>query len=230
MRDGLQTLGYDVDSLEPIPTRKAAATLPVSDATAGALAMLKTLSAPAAGRDRGHPGALLHGGAHRACLLNPAAIADFARLSACAADRTSSRSRSSCARAIQAQRALPEPLLVAGRPAAGELSEPPEHLPADAQAFWRDTVARLVDVGLIDRVDVPMLEQLAVQYARIRAAQKVIAAYGMFTRGSVGQIREHPAVRIEREATRVFLALSRNSASRLWPARASAWPSCTAGR
>jgi P27 family predicted phage terminase small subunit len=106
------------------------------------------------------------------------------------------------------QRRLPEPLLVAGRPNAGELDEPPEHLPATAKAFWRDTVARLVAVGLIDRVDVPMLEQLSVQYARIRAAQKVIAVQGMFTRGSVGQIREHPAVRIEREATRAFLALS----------------------
>lgn len=109
-------------------------------------------------------------------------------------------------------RPLPEPLLVAGRPELNELQEPPSHLPADAKAFWRDSVRRLVEVGIIDRVDVAMLEQLAVQYARIRQAQRVLAEDGLFALGSVGQIVEHPAVKVERDATRLFQSLAQEFA------------------
>lgn len=96
------------------------------------------------------------------------------------------------------------PGLIAGRPRRDELNEPPAHLPEDARALWRAYVPDLVACGIVDRVDVPMLEQLCVQYSRIRAAQRVIADVGLFTRGSVGQIRAHPAVRIEAEATILF--------------------------
>jgi phage terminase small subunit len=44
-------------------------------------------------------------------------------------------------------RPLPEPLLVAGRPDLGELAEPPDHLPEDAKALWRDSVERLIEVS-----------------------------------------------------------------------------------
>lgn len=111
-----------------------------------------------------------------------------------------------------AKRKLPEPLLVGGRPLPGELMEPPEHLIDDAKDFWRKSVARLVEVGIIDRVDVPVLEQLATQYARIRAAQRVIGKQGYFVRGSVGQLREHPAVKIERDATALFLKIAEHYA------------------
>jgi P27 family predicted phage terminase small subunit len=110
------------------------------------------------------------------------------------------------------KRPLPEPVLVSGRPLPQELDEPPAHLPADARDFWRTSVARLVEVGIIDRVDVTVLEQLAVQYARMRAAQKVIAVDGLFAIGSTGQVVEHPAVRIERDATRLFMAISQEFA------------------
>lgn len=110
------------------------------------------------------------------------------------------------------KRPLPEPMLVAGRPALNELSEPPEHLPPEAKEFWRDSICRLVEVGIIDRVDVPVLEQLATQYARIRQAQRVLAEDGHFTRGSVGQIREHPALKIERDATTMFLKIAEHYA------------------
>ena len=99
---------------------------------------------------------------------------------------------------------MPEPLLVSGRPRVGELDEPPAHLPEDGKAFWRDTIWRLSECGIIDRVDVPLLEMLATQYARIRGAQRVISETGYFATGSVGQLREHPALKIEREATTTF--------------------------
>ncbi|CAB4198348.1 COG3747 Phage terminase, small subunit [uncultured Caudovirales phage] len=110
------------------------------------------------------------------------------------------------------KRPLPEPLLVGGRPALSELDEPPAHLPPEAQEFWRDSVKRLVEVGVVDRVDVPVLEQLATQYARIRQAQRVLAADGHFVRGSVGQLREHPAMKIERDATSLFLKIAEHYA------------------
>lgn len=106
------------------------------------------------------------------------------------------------------KRPVPTPVLVAGRPDLDELAEPPAHLPPEAQEFWRDSIQRLTAVGIIDRVDVPVLEQLATQYARVRQAQAVIAKKGMFSKGSKGQLREHPALKIEREATRTFLSLA----------------------
>jgi P27 family predicted phage terminase small subunit len=106
------------------------------------------------------------------------------------------------------KRPLPEPMLIGGRPNLDELNEPPAHLPEDAKEFWRDSVTRLVEVGIVDRVDVPALEQLAIQYARVRGAQKVIAEVGYFATGSTGQVKEHPAVKLEREATNLLLKLS----------------------
>ena len=103
---------------------------------------------------------------------------------------------------------LPEPILVSGQPAVGELAEPPAHLPLDAKEFWRDSVARLVAVGIIDRVDLPTLELLAVQFARARQAGRVIASEGHFALGAACQIRPHPALAIEREATAQFARLS----------------------
>jgi len=60
----------------------------------------------------------------------------------------------------------------------------------------------------VDRVDAPALELLAVHCARIAQARHVVAAHGHFARGSAGQVRQHPALRIEREATKLFLMLA----------------------
>lgn len=110
------------------------------------------------------------------------------------------------------KRPLPEPLLVAGRPQHGELAEPPEHLPEEAKEFWKESITRLIEVGIIDRVDVPVLEQLSVQYARIRQAQRVLAVDGHYVRGSVGQLRPHPALKIEQDATTLFLKMAEHYA------------------
>ena len=103
------------------------------------------------------------------------------------------------------KRALPEPMLVAGRP-AHEFDEPPDDLPADARRFWRTTVARLIDVGMLDLVDEVALRMLSTQYARWVQAGRVVAIDGHFVRGSVGQLREHPAVKIERESHRLYIS------------------------
>lgn len=102
-------------------------------------------------------------------------------------------------------RPLPEPLLVGGRPAVEELAEPPEHLGDEAKEFWRSTIGRLVEVGIVDRVDTPTLEMLATQYGRWRQASRAVASEGLFGVGSMGQVVEHPAVKIERDAHSLFL-------------------------
>jgi P27 family predicted phage terminase small subunit len=101
-------------------------------------------------------------------------------------------------------RAVPEPLLVAGRP-AHEFDEPPADLPRDGREFWRSTVSRLIEVGMLDLIDEVALRMLATQYARWCQASRVVAVDGHFVRGSVGQLREHPAIKIEREAHGLYI-------------------------
>jgi P27 family predicted phage terminase small subunit len=110
------------------------------------------------------------------------------------------------------RRPIPEPILVGGRPDREEIVEPPEHLDPEAHDFWVFAVERLTEVGIIDRVDIPVLEQLATQYARIRQAQRAIKKYGHFTRGSTGQIVAHPAVKMEQDATNLFLKIAEHYA------------------
>jgi P27 family predicted phage terminase small subunit len=107
---------------------------------------------------------------------------------------------------------IPQPMLVAGRPSLHELDEPPEHLPPEAKEFWTTAITRLIEVGIIDRVDVPVLEQLAVQYARIRQAQRVLAEDGHYSRGAAGQLKEHPAMKIEMNATTLFMKIAEHYA------------------
>lgn len=106
------------------------------------------------------------------------------------------------------KRPLPETVLVGGRPDVHELAEPPAHLPDDAKEWWNESVTRLVEVGIVDRVDLPILEQMAIQYARMRQAQRVLAVDGHFVRGSVGQLRPHPSLKIEQDATQLFFKMA----------------------
>jgi P27 family predicted phage terminase small subunit len=107
-----------------------------------------------------------------------------------------------------AKRPLPEVVLVGGRPVGEELQTPPDMLPIEAKHFWRSTVSRLIEVGMLDVVDEPSLILLATQYARILQAGAVVAAEGFIVEGSQGQPREHPALKTEREATRLFHVLA----------------------
>jgi len=110
------------------------------------------------------------------------------------------------------KRPIPEPVLVGGRPDAAEIIEPPEHLDPEAHDFWVFAVERLCNVGILDRVDIPALEQLATQYARVRQAQRLIKKHGHFSRGSQGQIIAHPAIKLEQDATNLFLKLAEHFA------------------
>lgn len=58
--------------------------------------------------------------------------------------------------------------------------------------LWREIVPRLVEVGVVDRVDRTALEGLCTLYARACQAGRAVAFEGHFARGSKGQIRDHP--------------------------------------
>jgi P27 family predicted phage terminase small subunit len=104
------------------------------------------------------------------------------------------------------------PLLVGGRPELEEIAEPPSHLPVDAKRFWRTEIRRLAEVGVLDRVDSIALEGLATMYARACQASRAVAVEGHFAEGSRGQLREHPAIKVERESWAMFLRFAEHFA------------------
>lgn len=99
------------------------------------------------------------------------------------------------------KRKLPEPVQIA--PVSGLAR--PDDLPAEALQLWDDIVDRLHGAGILDLVDRPALTALCVQWARAERARKVLAQEGFFTIGSMGQLVEHPALSIERQAHALFL-------------------------
>jgi P27 family predicted phage terminase small subunit len=109
-------------------------------------------------------------------------------------------------------RDVPEAVLVGGRPRLEECSEPPEHLPAPAKEFWRFSVERLIEAGIVDLVDLPALEGLCITYARARQAGRVVERVGHFQVGTRGQTIQHPALRVEREAWRDFYSMAEHFA------------------
>lgn len=82
---------------------------------------------------------------------------------------------------------------------ADNLPQPPGHLADDVQAVWRELVAAAgADAH---RIVGPDLEAYAGQVARLRDAQRRLAAEGVIIEDSkTGQPVPHPALAIERAA------------------------------
>lgn len=99
------------------------------------------------------------------------------------------------------KRKLAKPLKLAG---AGIIEAPPD-LPEDGRELWEEVVGRLYDSGVIDKVDRAALKAMCVQWAMAEQASRVLAKQGYFTTGSTGQLVEHPAVAIVRNAHSMFL-------------------------
>lgn len=102
------------------------------------------------------------------------------------------------------KRKLPQPVLIAGRSAP----EPPPGLPPEALDVWHAVVPTLQQVGLLDAVDAVALEGLCVLVARAREARKLLAREGLVTKTDRGTPIVHPALRVERDAWRAFLAFA----------------------
>jgi hypothetical protein len=67
-------------------------------------------------------------------------------------------------------RPLPQPVVIDGRRSH---LEPPDDLPADGREFWEAVVPTLAEAGVLDGVDVPVLEMASIQVARARRAGRV---------------------------------------------------------
>lgn len=98
------------------------------------------------------------------------------------------------------KRPVPARVAIGGDPPEA-IEEPPRHLDGDAQFWWREAVPVLRRVGIVDVVDRPSLEMCACAYSRFRSANRLLRKQGIYVRDAkTGEIREHPALRTEREA------------------------------
>lgn len=87
-------------------------------------------------------------------------------------------------------------------------AEPPDHLPDSAKTWWLKAVPVLRQAGVLETVDEAALEMMAVQYARMRQAGRIVDRDGPVARGSTGQFKEHPMLETERKAMGAFLRLA----------------------
>ena len=105
-------------------------------------------------------------------------------------------------------RNLPEPVHVSNRLQEGELPEPPMALGKAARAFWDQVTPVLAEAGVLERIDLFMLALAASAWGDVQKAQAVLDQKGYFQVGSVGQVKEHSALKIKREATITFERLA----------------------
>ena len=95
------------------------------------------------------------------------------------------------------KRALPEPVLLAGR--TTELLAP-LRLPEEAQDVWNELVPVLASVGMLDGVDAVALEGLCVLVARARQAQEHVDHHGLLLISDKGKLSPNPMVKVERDS------------------------------
>ena len=95
------------------------------------------------------------------------------------------------------KRAIPEPTKIGARKAPKMPATPPE----EAKRAWRQIVPLLDGAKEVREADLPELEALCTAVARMRQARKALKKHGsLFTTGSTGQLVEHPALKVERDA------------------------------
>lgn len=68
-------------------------------------------------------------------------------------------------------RPLPEPVVVAGRNVP---INPPDDLAPEARALWVEIVRQLAEAGVVDKIDLPLLKLLCVEYGRAQQAAALI--------------------------------------------------------
>lgn len=98
------------------------------------------------------------------------------------------------------QRKLPAPLRLR---VGGVLK--PDDLPPAASELWDELVPILDNANVLNRVDAAALQALCIQWERAEQARRAIKTEGLFTLGSAGQLAEHPALQVERQAHQLML-------------------------
>ena len=91
-----------------------------------------------------------------------------------------------------------EPQVEPGEP------EMPAGLPKLAQQEWRDIVPRLLEMGVLTRVDGKALAAYCVAYSLAMTAAATIEKKGVFVKGAYGELKESPAVRVQDKALKLM--------------------------
>lgn len=76
----------------------------------------------------------------------------------------------------------------------------PSNLTENEATVWDEIVPPLLEVGLLDRVDVPALEAIATSVARWREAELVLREEGLFVASPNGYRIAHPAIAVSQKA------------------------------
>ena len=97
---------------------------------------------------------------------------------------------------------IPDPVPVGDQ--LYDLPDPPEELGDVAKQVWREVGPDLVDVGVLRSSDLIAFEAMCQAVDRMRAAANVLRRDGVTSEGSMGQVRAHPALDIERQAASEF--------------------------
>jgi P27 family predicted phage terminase small subunit len=101
------------------------------------------------------------------------------------------------ARALKCWRALTRLKIRAHRGhSAGMLAEPPGHLSASAQEWWKSTV----ETYILQEHHLRLLQLCLEAWDRAQEAREAITRDGLMIPGREGGMRPHPAVAIERDA------------------------------
>ena len=76
----------------------------------------------------------------------------------------------------------------------------PENLEPEARAYIESVLQMLEENGIIDKVDGAALQMLAYNYSTFIKASKIVEKEGLTVTSDRGNIAEHPAVKIGRDA------------------------------
>lgn len=83
----------------------------------------------------------------------------------------------------------------------------PENLEPEAKTYIESVLQMLENNGIIDKVDDAALQMLAYNYSTFIKASKIIEKDGLTVTSDRGNIAEHPAVKIGRDAQTQALKL-----------------------
>lgn len=83
----------------------------------------------------------------------------------------------------------------------------PENLEPEAKTYIESVLQMLDNNGIIDKVDDAALQMLAYNYSTFIKASKIIEKDGLTVTSDRGNIAEHPAVKIGRDAQTQALKL-----------------------
>lgn len=103
------------------------------------------------------------------------------------------------------KRKMPTAIVLAPRVTPEGKPEYPADLPEESRELWDDAIQYLVDRNIAQVLDIPTLKVLCLLYAGAMQAAQVIGEQGRYTKGSMGQMRQHPAVKDFNEQSVLFL-------------------------